>query len=111
MCHFGALDLFMLGLGADITGAYVLAKGLLTSPSEQARRARSYYDVNPPLAIAQVKDRLDGEVGVCGLGLGFLAQAAGYAIDAGGYGNTKADIWTVVGGCLSMLVGSLIVLW
>jgi hypothetical protein len=75
-----ATDLFMAGLGFDIAGAVFLARGLLASPANMARRRRMYSDFSAPLAVGQARDRVDGEVGVVALVGGFVCQAVGYEI-------------------------------
>ena len=73
-------DLFMAGLGFDIAGAFFLARGLLASSIDMARRRRMYSDFSAPLAVGQARDRVDGEVGFFGLMTGFILQAIGYEL-------------------------------
>ena len=75
---FSLTDLFVLGLALDITGAWLLAKGLLVSPRTIAAVSGSYWDFNPGDAINRVENRVDAEFGVVALGVGFLLQAMGY---------------------------------
>ena len=81
MSVFALEDLFTVGLGFDIAGAYLLAKGLLATPSEIAKqRTFGYYSYNAPDTVAAARDRVDGSIGMRALLLGFLLQAVGYAI-------------------------------
>ena len=72
-------DLFTLGLGCDIAGAYLVAKGLLMSPGEIRQEAKTYGWFNAYIAIARVDGKVAGLIGVGGLIMGFVFQVAGYA--------------------------------
>jgi hypothetical protein len=76
-------DLFLVGLVFDISGAVLLAKGLLLSP-----RTLSKLNTNWGVAYGQAQDRVDnrvaGEFGVAYLVLGFALQFVGYSLDIGG---------------------------
>jgi hypothetical protein len=71
------LDLFMAGLGFDIAGALLLARGLLSSPAEIAE-LNTLEGLESGATVAQVRDRVDAEFGVGSLILGFTLQAIGY---------------------------------
>jgi hypothetical protein len=55
VCPFSLTDLLVVGLALDITGAGLLAVGLLVSPREIAVLSGSYYDFNA--ADASPSDR------------------------------------------------------
>ena len=74
-------DVFVVGIGFDIAGAYLLAKGLLMSDRQVLGLARSYYGGSPDQVVARVDDRIAGKVGVVALVVGFLFQLAGYVIN------------------------------
>jgi hypothetical protein len=74
----GATDLFTAGLGAEIAGAALLAKGLLLSPTQLASRSRAYYDISPVAVLTLSEDRVDALFGVGGLLAGFALQIVGY---------------------------------
>lgn len=76
----GATDLYTAGLGAEIAGAVLLAKGLLLSPPQLFDRSRSALDFNPKLVIGLCEDRVDGLFGIRGIAAGFTAQLAGYLV-------------------------------
>lgn len=78
MQPLGPTDLYTAGLGAEIAGAVLLAKGLLLSPAQLFDRSRSALDFNPKLVIGLCEDRVDGLFGLRGIAAGFLAQLAGY---------------------------------
>ncbi len=67
----------------DISGAVLLAKGLLLAP-----RTLSKLNTNWGVAYGQARDRVDnrvaGEFGVTYLVLGFALQFVGYSLDIGG---------------------------
>ena len=89
-------DIFTAGLGFEMAGAYLLARGVLSGPREMARRAVSYYDFSAPLALAEARDRVDGNAGIFGLVGGFALQVAGYvaALAGGenGHGSGRAAV-------------------
>jgi hypothetical protein len=86
-CPFVIEDLFAVGLGFDIAGAYLLARGLLASPAEIARRSNTLPGFDPLLAVNQARDRVDGRIGLCALVSGFFLQAVAYALTLGGLGG------------------------
>jgi hypothetical protein len=73
-------DLFTAGLGAEVAGAVLLAKGLLLSPSQLVARSRSFWSYSPTQIIGLVDDRVEAVFGVIGIGAGFLAQLTGYFV-------------------------------
>lgn len=74
----GATDLYTAGLGAEIAGAVLLAKGLLVSPVQLYARSRGAIEFNASLTIGMCEDRVDATFGVAGICLGFAIQLAGY---------------------------------
>ncbi len=74
-------DFFVVGLGFDLVGAYLLARGLRFKPSRLALKAGSFFDGNPNVVVGGIEDRVDGSFGLVYLVLGFGLQAVGYAID------------------------------
>lgn len=71
-------DLYTAGIGFDLGGAFLLARGLINSPAELSRLSGTYFDFNKFQAISVAKNRLDAVAGVSGLGAGFILQAVGY---------------------------------
>ncbi len=71
-------DLFPLGLGFDIAGAYLLAKGLLLSPQQIRGLSGTFFGWNPREIVGRVDDKIAGTFGLLSLALGFLAQGVGY---------------------------------
>ncbi len=82
-------DLFTVGLGFDIGGAYLLARGLLAPPPLLASRTASFYGSNAYAVVSQAEDRIRGLFGLGSLVLGFSLQAIGYAIVLSGQGTTS----------------------
>lgn len=76
--YLSLTDPFLVGLALDISGALLLAKGLLVSPALIARLSASYWDANPADCWDRCQNRVDGQFGVGYLSAGFLLQAAGY---------------------------------
>lgn len=73
-------DLFVVGLGFDLVGGWLLARGLIARPGIIVHRHTSYLGTNAPSAYAAAEDRVDGQLGVASLLLGFLLQAVGYVL-------------------------------
>jgi hypothetical protein len=85
---FAVTDLFVVGLGFDLVGAWLLARGLIAKPQIIVSRNTSYWGSNAPSALAAAEDRIDGQFGVASLLLGFGCQAVGYVLDLAGVGTT-----------------------
>lgn len=68
------------GLGLDVSGATLLAIGLLGNPLDLFRLAASYYNGNPRLYYERVQNRVRAWVAIPSLVLGFMAQAAGFVM-------------------------------
>jgi hypothetical protein len=77
-------DLFLAGLALDISGAILLARGLLISPNMIVAVSATLWGGNPETAKDRCRNRVDGEFGVAYLGLGFLLQATGYSLEIAG---------------------------
>jgi hypothetical protein len=78
-------DVFTIGIGFGIAGAYLLARGLLASPGTLARRSRP----DDEDTVARVRDRVDASFGLGALAAGFALQAVGYALAVGGVGASE----------------------
>lgn len=84
MDYLSLTDLFIVGLALDITGAILLAKGLLISPATIANISATLWGGNPETARDRCRNRVDAEFGVAYLAGGFFLQAVGYSLDIGG---------------------------
>ncbi len=73
-------DLFVVGLGLEIAGAFILGRGLLNSPQDMMRLSGTYFTANPASQVRQAQDRVDGQFGLLALVAGFGIQAFGYAL-------------------------------
>jgi hypothetical protein len=82
--YLSLTDLFLVGLGLDISGAILLAKGLLLSPRELAM-LNTYYGSSNGVHKDRCRNRALGEFGVAYLTAGFVLQAVGYALEIGGH--------------------------
>jgi hypothetical protein len=82
--YLSLTDLFLVGLGLDISGAILLAKGLLLSPHELAM-LNTVYGSAEGVHRDRCRNRALGEFGVLYLGAGFTLQALGYALEIGGH--------------------------
>jgi hypothetical protein len=76
--YFQLEDFFTAGIGCDLGGAFLLARGLINSPAELMRSATAFFDSNRQIALSGAKNRLDAIAGMIGLLVGFSLQAVGY---------------------------------
>lgn len=84
MDYLSLTDLFIVGLALDITGAILLAKGLLISPATISSISATLVGGNSATARDRCRNRVDAEFGVAYLTGGFFLQAVGYSFDIGG---------------------------
>jgi hypothetical protein len=77
---FSSEDLFLLGLGLDMAGAYLVSRGLLQSVPRLAGAGGTIWALETPRIPAAIEDRIRGIVGLGTLVLGFAVQAAGYVL-------------------------------
>jgi len=75
-------DIFAVGIGLDIAGAFLLAKGLLLSTRQIRNLSATYFDFSGPEVVARVEDKVSTQIGVAALGLGFMCQLTGYVLGA-----------------------------
>ena len=87
MHYLSLTDLFLIGLALDITGAWLLAKGLLISPASISKISATLWGGNPETARDRCANRVDAEFGVAYLAGGFFLQAIGYSLEIGGVGT------------------------
>jgi len=73
-------DLFVIGLALDMTGAFLLARGLLGSPEAIVGMGRARIDYSPPLLVGRTRDQVDARFGMAALLAGFMLQAVAYVI-------------------------------
>jgi hypothetical protein len=106
MSHLSLADLFLVGLVLDVSGALLLARGLLLSPRELSR-LNTFWGVGYGQHEDRIRNRVAGEFGVTYLVAGFLLQAAGYSFAiAGTPTRTGGDRFLYAWG-LALLVGGL----
>jgi hypothetical protein len=81
-----SIDVFALGIGLDIAGGYLVARGLLVSPGEILRRSLNdeHYFI-PDATASMIADRVDAQIGLILLLGGFATQGLGYALVAGDF--------------------------
>lgn len=113
MDYLSLTDLFLVGLVFDVTGAYVLARGLLISP-QMVRELMATHQFGgeaiPGVEESHFQNRIDAEIGVAYIGLGFVLQVAGYVLELGDvHGATGTTRLLVgVGLALATLVVALV---
>jgi hypothetical protein len=73
-------DLFAFGIGCDLAGAYLVARGLVARPVQIGITSMGGWGYNPHVLLARLEDRASGVVGLVGLVVGFSLQALGYVL-------------------------------
>jgi hypothetical protein len=104
-------QLFTVGIGFDLAGAYLLARGLFASPRDIARRTGSYYGYNAAATTSEVADKVAASTGLASLGVGFTLQAVGYVAKLDhSFANNRSATKAVVGFVGAILAIVLVVL-
>lgn len=85
--------LFLVGLGCDIAGAYLLAEGLLLPVLQIRSLSSTFVGFNPAEVRARLDDKIDGRFGMSSLVVGFVIQVIGYAVSLG-VSSGPARSWT-----------------
>ena len=103
---FSLSDLFVVGIGFDLAGAFMLAKGLLMSPRQMLggglNAAGQGY--SPATIYERARDFVDARTGICSLVVGFLLQAAGYLVLLSTDVNETTGARKVIGAIVLALV-------
>jgi hypothetical protein len=97
---FSLNDLFIVGIALDLTGAALLAKGLLVSPKDiYAMTQTTFGGMAWEVTEGRIWDKVYAEFGLAYLCGGFVLQALGYLSELDGHtinvGNGRA--WTALG--------------
>jgi hypothetical protein len=75
MEYVSVTALFSVGVGLDIAGAYLIARGVLLSPAQIRSRTKKYWGPDDYAdGVARARDRVDAVAGFASLGLGFLRR-------------------------------------
>jgi hypothetical protein len=102
-------DLFVVGISCDIAGAYLVSRGLISSPVQIARRTVALWGGNRRTAIEQAEDRVRGQFGLGALVFGFGLQAVAYLLTIAGSNEGSHDTSrVVVAAALAILPGMLV---
>jgi hypothetical protein len=80
---FSVQDFFVVGLGCDLVGAVLLAKGLLLSPRDMVGLGGTYWGYNAKHLVSLADDKRDALFGVGALVAGFALQIVGYLAELG----------------------------
>jgi hypothetical protein len=109
--HLSILDLFIVGLGVEVFGGYLVAKGLLLSPS-----ALKVFGTNAGIGIAdvvdRVKSRVDALIGLALLILGFGLQFTGYVLQlSGDHSAHGRNLLVSAIALFALVVGGACVFW
>ncbi len=109
MDYLSLTDLFIVGLALDITGAILLAKGLLISPATISSVSATLWGGNPETARDRCRNRVNAEFGVGYLAGGFFFQAVGYSLDIGGVTSETGTSRLIAALSMALIVAALAV--
>ncbi|MBS1894852.1 MAG: hypothetical protein JST59_26430 [Actinobacteria bacterium] len=100
--YLSLTDLFLVGLALDISGAALLAKGLLISVPMIAEVSATKWDGNQEVSADRCRNRVDAEYGITFLLAGFVLQAFGYLLALAGVHTETGGRRVVVAGVLGL---------
>lgn len=104
-------DLFVLGIGVELVGAWLLARGLLASPTV-LKSFSTVGAIGVGDVVDRARNRVDAAFGVVYLLIGFLAQLGGYLLQiAGRHGSHGARQLETVLVILALAAGLAWLLW
>jgi hypothetical protein len=105
------LDLFIVGLGVDVFGAYLVARGLLLSPST-LKVFGTHGGIGVADVVDRVRNRVDARFGLTLLMSGFSLQLVGYLFQLDGDSAAHGRSFLVSGLLLlALTVGAAWFLW
>jgi len=96
-------DLIVGAFGVEIVGAYLLARGLLTSARSIAMRATT-RGFDAPGAVSDVEDRVDASYGLACIGLGLCFQVTGLLLVLGSGSTVVGRSWEAIGTAVGVLL-------
>lgn len=102
--YLSLTDLFLVGLAFDISGAILLAKGLLISPRALSK-LNTWWGVSDGQHQDRCENRVAGEFGTGYLVVGFVFQAVGYSLDIAGVQGGTGPCRLVAGLTMASLAG------
>jgi membrane protein implicated in regulation of membrane protease activity len=85
-------DVFAAGIGCDVAGAWLLARGLIASSEQIHFAGLMTFGGNPEAWARGVRDRVDATFGIFWLAVGFSVQVLGYALSLAFEPNTPAGV-------------------
>jgi hypothetical protein len=97
-------DLFVVGLGVELVGAWLIARGLL-APLWVVKSFGTWGGIGSAAVVDRARNRVDAFFGVLFLGAGFLAQLAGYLAEI--HGDHLAHGDGLLGDSLILLAAAL----
>jgi hypothetical protein len=98
-------DLFVVGLGVDLVGAWLVARGLLLSPS-MLKSFGTWAGVGPADVVDRARNRIDARFGISFLMAGFAVQLLGYLLEIDNHRPEQGP--DLLPGALALLLGSML---
>lgn len=105
--YLSLADLFLVGLALDITGATLLAKGLVLHPATIYGVTAQLWGGNDLAIRDRCQSRTDAEFGLVLLVSGFGLQAVGYGLEIGGIDSQAGIKRLLVATILAIAAGAL----
>jgi hypothetical protein len=81
--NFTLTDLFVVGLGVELVGAWLIARGLL-APLWVVKSFGTWGGIGAANVVDRARNRVDALFGIAFLAVGFVAQLAGYLAEIHG---------------------------
>ncbi len=106
MRYLSLTDLFLVGLALDITGAIMLAMGLLLS-ARSIVRLNTMWGLNKGAHEDRCWNRVNGEFGAAFLVAGFALQAVGYGLEIAGVPSETSTCRLIAAVAMSVIAAGL----
>lgn len=99
-------DLFVVGLGVELVGAWLVARGLLLSPS-MLKSFGTWAGIGPADVVDRARNRIDARFGIFFLMAGFAVQLLGYLLEIDNHQPEQGP--RRLYGALTLLIGSMLI--
>lgn len=111
MDYLSLSDLFLVGLILDVAGAILLARGGLISLARLEELSEQLFGggLAPAAKEGHLGNRVDAEIGLIYLGLGFALQAIGYLLNIAGVDSGTGIDRLIV--AVALALGTLPLAW
>lgn len=98
-------DLFVVDLGVELVGAWLVARGLLLSPS-MLKSFGTHAGIGVADVVDRARNRIDARFGISFLMAGFAVQLLGYLLEIDNHRPEQGP--DLLLGALALLLGSML---